>query len=149
MPVRLRTLIAGGEQSDAELIVRALREGGFDPEWRRVMSGEDYVKWLGPELDVILANFRLPQLGALSAIDLLRRSGLAIPLIVVAGAVSEDLAVDWIRQGAIDYLLKDRLARLPAAVMRCARAHHAPGAQAAAGGGVARTGATFPRADRA
>ncbi|MGH2348114.1 MAG: GAF domain-containing protein, partial [bacterium] len=109
------------QESDAELIVAALRRAGFDPVWRRVTSEAEYL-WVlsgeagGPRPDVILADFNLPQFTGIRALELLRRRGEDIPFILVSGTIGEDVAVESIKLGATDYLLKDRLARLGPAI---------------------------------
>jgi PAS domain S-box-containing protein len=68
--------------------------------------------------DLILADFRVPSIGALDVLDVLRERQLDIPVIVVTGTLSDEIAALCIKQGAVDYVLKDRLVRLPAAVER-------------------------------
>ena len=68
--------------------------------------------------DVILADYTLPELGAARALELVKDRRLEVPFIVVSGSIAEETAVAMIRQGAADYLLKDRLARLGPAVAR-------------------------------
>jgi PAS domain S-box-containing protein len=103
---------------DAELIVRQLKRAGFDPALNRVENESDYLAALEPTLDVILADFNLPQFGAQRALELLKRRGLDVPFIVVSGSIGEETAVQVLKSGAADYLLKDRLARLGQAVQR-------------------------------
>jgi PAS domain S-box-containing protein len=114
----VRVLILEDSASDAELMVRELRRNGFDPAWERVDTEAAYVQQLATAPDIVLADFRLPQLDAPRALDLLHGLGLNIPFIVVSGAIGEDVAVSMMRNGASDYLLKDRLARLGPAVKR-------------------------------
>jgi len=116
MSTPLRVLILEDNPADAELMVLELRRAGFEPEGQRVESESDYRACLIPDLDVILADYSLPQFDAPRALHLLQESTLDIPLIVVTGAVGEEVAVGCIKQGAADYLLKDRLARLGQAV---------------------------------
>jgi two-component system cell cycle sensor histidine kinase/response regulator CckA len=116
MATPLQTLILEDHLADAELIVHALRQAGFEPDWRCVDSEADYQAGLHAGLDVILADYSLPQFDALRALHLLQELGLDIPFIVVTGTLSEEAAVECIKQGAADYLLKDRLARLGSAV---------------------------------
>ena len=73
---------------------------------------------LSPELDLILADYSLPQFDALRALHRLQEKGLDVPFIIITGSVSEEVAVECMKQGASDYLLKDRLARLGPAVVR-------------------------------
>jgi PAS domain S-box-containing protein len=114
----LRVLIVEDREADAELLLHALRHAGFDPDWDCVETAAEYLQRLRPELDIILADYSLPQFGALEALRLLKESGLDIPFIIVTGTVSEAVAVECMKQGAADYLLKDSLLRLGAAVTR-------------------------------
>jgi two-component system sensor histidine kinase UhpB len=116
MPILIRVLILEDRQTDAELMVEELRLGGFEPQWQRVETEADYLASLVPELSVILADFNLPAFDAARALRLLNERKLEIPFIVVSGTIGEEVAVAIMREGAADYLLKDRLARLPAAV---------------------------------
>ena len=99
-------------------MAQELRQAGLDPDWKRVDTESDYLAHLRPELDVILADYRLPGFDAFRALDLLKGCALDIPFIIVSGAIGEDTAVAAIKQGAADYLLKDRLARLGPAVVQ-------------------------------
>ncbi len=119
----LRVLIVEDQPIDAELMVRELRPAGHEPAWQRVETEPDYLRELDAEPDVILADYKLPEFDAPRALELLRASGLSIPLIVVTGAVGEDAVVQCMRQGAADYLLKDRLARLGPAVAHSLEQH--------------------------
>jgi two-component system, cell cycle sensor histidine kinase and response regulator CckA len=112
----LRILILEDHAPDAEIVTTKLRSSGFDPEWKHVMNERDFVSTLPEGWDLILADFALPQFNALRALAILREQDSTIPLIVVTGAVGEEVAVECIKQGAADYLLKDRLSRLPSAV---------------------------------
>ncbi len=116
MAAPLRVLILEDRPSDVELMLRELRATGFDPEWTRVDSEEDYLAHLEPDIHIILADFHLPQFDALRALALLREWALDIPFIIVSGIIGEDIAVSAIKEGAADYLHKDRLARLGPAV---------------------------------
>ena len=104
--------------SDAKLVQHQLRQAGFELEARIVDNELDFVAALAEAPDVILGDFNLPDFDAFKAIECLKSTGLDIPLIVVSGAIGEDVAVEAMRMGADDYLLKDRLGRLPAAVSR-------------------------------
>jgi PAS domain S-box-containing protein len=118
MAVPLRVLIVEDRQSDAELLIYALQHSGFTLDWVRVETASEYLVLLRPEIDVILADYSLPQFGAVEALRLLQERGLDIPFIVVTGTISEQVAVECMKQGAADYLLKDSLVRLGAAVSR-------------------------------
>ncbi|TMI93926.1 MAG: PAS domain S-box protein [Bacillati bacterium ANGP1] len=116
--VPLRVLILEDERAHAELMLRELRRGGFAPDWQRVETEQDFLARLDPTLDVILADYRIALFDAPRALRLMQDRGLDIPFIVVSGTVGEDMAVSILKQGAADYLLKDRLARLGEAVRR-------------------------------
>lgn len=118
MDGKLRVLILEDRKSDAEFMVHELRRGGYAPDAVVVADRDGFVSHLSADLDVILADFNLPQFNALAALDELAAAGIAVPLIVVTGMLSDDGAVNCIRRGAADYLLKDRLARLPEAIAR-------------------------------
>ena len=122
MPTAIRVLILEDRPDDAELMVDQLRRGGFDPFWQRVETEADYLGGLAWGPSVILADYYLPQFDAARALRLLRESGLDIPLIVVSGSIGEETAVACMREGAADYLLKDRLVRLAPAVSRALEA---------------------------
>ena len=112
----LRLLILEDRPEDAELALRELRRAGFDPSWRRVDDEAGFKANLDPELDLILADYHQPQFDAVRALKLMQEAGLEIPFVIVSGAVGDDLAVAAVRQGAMDYVLKDRLGRLGTAV---------------------------------
>jgi two-component sensor histidine kinase len=118
MTFPLRVLIVEDRPADAELILYELRRAGFAPDWHRVDNVTDYLARLEPPPDIILADYTLPEFDALSALQRLQESGLDVPLIVVTGSISEEVAVECMKQGAADYLLKDRLTRLGPAVMQ-------------------------------
>ena len=118
MPTAIRVLILEDRPEDAELMAEKLRQGGFDPLWQRVETEADYLAGLASGPSVILADYYLPGFDAARALQLLRERGLDIPFIVVSGVIGEDIAVATMRQGAADYLLKDRLVRLAPAVSR-------------------------------
>jgi CheY-like chemotaxis protein len=114
----LRVLILEDNDSDAELVVDHLKQAGFEPTWDRAEDEAEFVAALNSDLDVILADFNLPAFGAPRALELLKERLLDVPLIVVSGSIGEETAVQVLHNGAADYLLKDRLARLGTAVQR-------------------------------
>jgi DNA-binding NtrC family response regulator len=113
----LKVLIAEDNPADAELLLRELRRGGFEPDWRRVDTEAAYLERLRDGIDLVLSDFEMPQFNGLRALELLKQSGLEIPFILVSGTIGEDTAVEAMKEGAADYLLKDRLTRLGPAVM--------------------------------
>ncbi len=128
----LRVLILEDVSADAELMIHELRQSGFDPDWERVETGEQYLAHLRPDLDVILADYTLPRFDAVEALRLLRKRKLDVPFIVVTGTIEEEAAVACLRQGADDYLIKDRLARLGPAVEQALEARRLRGERRAA-----------------
>ena len=116
---RLRALLLEDNQLDAELILRALRKQNFEVSARIVQDEAGFTEALRTHCpDIVLADFNLPSWTGMAALEVLRREALDIPMILVSGAVGDMTAVDCIKRGATDYVLKDGLARLPEAVRR-------------------------------
>src|SRR5581483_11038618 len=116
MSKNLRILLLEDSEDDALFVLRALKNGGYEPLHRRVDTEEAFKATLeGEEWDAIIADFSLPQLGALRMIQ---ESGKDLPFIIVSGAIGESVAVEAMRSGAHDYILKGSLARLVPAVER-------------------------------
>ena len=109
-------LIVEDSANDAELLVEELRRSNFDPHWRRVETEADYVNSLRPGIDVILSDFTMPHFDGMRALDLLKQQGYEIPFIIVSGTMGEERAVEAIKNGATDYLMKDRTERLGSAI---------------------------------
>ena len=103
--------------SDAELVDRALKKAGIAFEKCLVDTRKEYIEALDKfQPDVILSDHSLPQFNSLEALNLLKESGRDIPFILITSTVSEEFAVSVMLEGASDYVLKDRLQRLPSAV---------------------------------
>ncbi|MEE9217099.1 MAG: response regulator [Anaerolineales bacterium] len=115
MATPLRVLILEDRPLDAELMVLELRRAGFDPQWTRVDTEQDFLANLSQEFDIILSDYSMPKFDALQALILLQGTGQNIPFIVVTGIFEAD-AIECMKEGAADYLIKDRLARLGPAV---------------------------------
>lgn len=121
---KLRALILEDNIDDAALILLELKAAGFDPDWMRVSSKKAYTNALLRErssLDIILADYHLPQFGAPEALEILKSLEVDIPFIVVSGVIREREALQIVREGASDYLYKDRLSRLGMAVTHALR----------------------------
>jgi signal transduction histidine kinase len=112
----LHVLILEDSPIDGEMMIQHLREAGYAPDWRRVETETDYITHLDPALDLILVDYTLPGTTGPRALQILRDRGWDIPAIMVTGTVSEEAAIECLRLGASDYLLKDRLTRLGEAV---------------------------------
>lgn len=120
-PIRL--LMLEDNPSDAELTIHELERAGFDPDWVRVDTEQAFVQRLDLDLDLIIADFKLPQFNGLEALRRVRERNLDVPVVIVSGTIGEEMAVQLIKEGAADYLLKDRLARLGVAVGQALDAH--------------------------
>lgn len=116
MPTNFTLLLVEDNAQDAELVLETLRGAGLDPQCRQVDTREDYLRELNASPDLILSDFSLPQFDGKAALQLLKSTGLEIPFIIVSGCIGEEMAVECMKAGATDYLLKDRLGRLPHAV---------------------------------
>src|SRR5438309_6798856 len=115
---KLRVLLVEDNPADIELVSRELRRGGFDLTMDVVETEEEFTARVrSNSYQVVLADYNLPQWRGLEALNVLRNEKLDIPLILVSGALGDVTAVECIKQGAMDYVLKDRLARLPVAVL--------------------------------
>ena len=115
----LRVLLIEDSDDDAALVLRELKLGGFSPQARRVQNRDELRRALGEQsFDIILCDYSLPELNAQQAFALLRELGLDVPFIIVSGTIGEERAVECIRAGVQDFILKDRLGRLPYAVER-------------------------------
>jgi PAS domain S-box-containing protein len=113
----LRILLVEDSPDDAALVLRELERAGFDPCVCRVETAPAMQAALAAQpWDVIISDHHLPEFSAPAALQLARQNGHHHPFIIVSGAIGEDLAVTVMKQGASDYLLKDRLGRLGPAV---------------------------------
>lgn len=117
----LKLLLAEDVPDDARLLVHQLQKAGYEVDWERVDTEAGFVAALAGAPDIILSDYSMPQFSGLRALELLRDSGLDIPLILVSGTVGEEIAVQAMRHGAADYLLKDRTVRLVSSVERALR----------------------------
>jgi PAS domain S-box-containing protein len=126
----LRILFVEDDPVDVELEVRALATAGVRCTWERVDTEAAFLEQLGNETvyDLIISDYRLPTFDGLSALRLLRARGLTLPFIMVSGALGEEAAIETMKLGATDYVLKERLERLAPVVQRAlqdaAQRHH-------------------------
>lgn len=117
-PERVHALLVEDSAADAELIVHQLCQSGFDLSWTRVETEAEFLASLEKPPTIILADYSLPQFSGLRALELVQQRGLAIPFIMVSGAIGDEAAAAVVKQGATDYVLKSRLDRLGGAIMR-------------------------------
>jgi signal transduction histidine kinase len=116
---QLRVLHVEDNELDAELVAGALRRGGFLASVVVVQTEAEFEQQLRLHRpDIVLADYNLPQWKGMEALEVLQREGADIPLILVSGALGDVTAVECIKRGATDYVLKDGLARLPEAIRR-------------------------------
>ncbi|HEV7436722.1 MAG TPA: HWE histidine kinase domain-containing protein [Pseudorhizobium sp.] len=114
-----RILVLEDSHLDAELIREHLATMRSPPVIHYATNRSEYVAALAaPDFDVILADFSLPDFDGMSALDMARDALPEVPFIFVSGILGEEVAIESFRRGATDYVLKQRLIRLPAAVDR-------------------------------
>ena len=120
--MKLRVLFVEDDPADIELASCALKKAGIDPEYDVADSAESFASLIQKNAyDVVLADYNLPSWNGMGTVDALRNEGLDIPVVLVSGALGETRAVECIKRGAADYVLKDHLLRLPEAVRRAVR----------------------------
>jgi len=119
MTKKLRVLIVEDSEDDAELVLRELRSGGYEPLSERVDTHKAMADALKRQMwDVITIDYSMPHFNGLQALKLLRKSALDIPCIIVSGKIGEETAVALMKAGANDYVMKGNLKRLASAIER-------------------------------
>ena len=109
-------LLLEDKPDDSALIELELERTGLNLQYIHVRNEAEYLQHLTADIDLILSDYSLPRFNALTALDYLQKTGLDIPFIIVSGMINEDFAVECMKRGAADYLLKDRLTRLGQAI---------------------------------
>lgn len=116
---QLKVLIVEDSEIDAGLMAYELERFGYDVSWRRVESAAELKLALRSlTWDVVLSDYAMPHFNGLEALEIVRTCGFDLPFVLVSGTIGEEVAVEAMRAGANDYLLKDRMARLGPAVER-------------------------------
>lgn len=119
MTAPLRVLHLEDNARDAELVQATLETEGLATNLTRVETEQDFVAALQPEkFDVVLADYTLPSFDGLSALQVAQKRTPDLPFIFVSGTLGEDVAIEALKHGATDYVLKTRLARLAPSVQR-------------------------------
>jgi two-component system sensor histidine kinase VicK len=119
MQTMLKTLIVEDREADAALLIRELRRGGYELIFERVDSEPAMTDAIVHEnWDIVFADYSMPNFSVAAALAVIAKSGLDVPLIVVSGSVGEESAVEVMRAGAQDLILKHNLKRLSPAVAR-------------------------------
>ncbi len=119
MKKKLHLLQVEDNEDDALLIQNELQRGGYEPVAERVETAEAMkaalknYKW-----DIVISDYALPLFNGLDALEILKESGLDLPFILVSGTIGEDIAIEAMKSGASDYLVKENLKRLAPAVSR-------------------------------
>jgi diguanylate cyclase (GGDEF)-like protein len=116
--VGLRLLILEDAAAEAELTVRALETAGLDCAWQRVDSETEFRAGLREQPDIVLSDFSLPRFDGMSALAIAASEAPGIPFIFVSGTIGEERAIEALKHGAVDYVLKTNLARLGPAAKR-------------------------------
>ncbi|HWH72594.1 MAG TPA: PAS domain S-box protein [Candidatus Sulfotelmatobacter sp.] len=115
----LRILLVEDSRDDAELLLRELRRGGYQPLWERVESAQAMRRALeNSSWDLVISDYVMPGFDGLEALALVQAMHLEVPFLLVSGHIGEEMAVAALKTGANDYLMKDRLARLVPTVRR-------------------------------
>ena len=128
----LRVLHLEDSDLDHELAMAHLQRAGLRVQAQRIESRAEFAEALHGDWDLILSDYNLPGFSGLQALDMLRDSGRLLPFILVSGEIGEDTAVEAMRNGASDYLLKNNLARLAPAMEHAIEAAEARRARLAA-----------------
>lgn len=122
LETKLRVLILEDNPADAELTESALLRGGLEFVARRVDTKETFLRELdGFAPDLVLADYSLPSFGGMAALDICRKHRPDVPFIVVSGVLGEEFAIETLKQGATDFVPKQRLSRLVPVVRRALR----------------------------
>ncbi len=115
----LRVLLLEDSDIDTELLIGHLYKAGIECQITRAATRQEFMNALQPgEIDIVLADYSLPDFDGLSALEIVRRTSPELPFIFVSGVVGEEFAINALRRGATDYVMKRGLNRLPAAVDR-------------------------------
>jgi PAS domain S-box-containing protein len=118
MPKKINILIVDDNAADAALVAHELERINLQVQITRAHSRESFAREFARFPDLILTDFSMPGFGAIELLRIVRDSHTDIPVMIISGTIGEDAAVDAMKHGAVDYLLKDRLGRLGPAIER-------------------------------
>jgi DNA-binding NtrC family response regulator len=119
MTAPLHVMLIENSMADAELNLRELERAGFKCEPQIIVTRAEFLEHVERfPFDIVLADYCLPGWTGMDAFTAMRQSGRDVPFILVTGILGEEVAVECIKQGVTDYVLKDHLARLPLVVAR-------------------------------
>jgi diguanylate cyclase (GGDEF)-like protein len=114
----LRLLLVEDSEDDATLLIEYLRQGGYEPRCTRVDSERALGDALDREWDLIIADYTMPGFSGTAALEMVRSRGLEVPFIFVSGTIGDEVAVEAMKNGADDYIIKNNLNRLIPAITR-------------------------------
>jgi len=115
----LQVLVVEDSENDTELLLEEICHYKYEPFHQRVQTASDFMSALGRRVwDVIISDYHMPEFNGLAALKILRETGFDIPFIVVSGTYGEDAAVDMMKAGASDFIVKENLSRLVPAIER-------------------------------
>ncbi|MEO7908333.1 MAG: response regulator, partial [Roseiflexaceae bacterium] len=122
MPAQLHILVLEDNLLDAELAILALDQAGYACQWDCVDTRAAFLAHLDSQIyDLVISDYNLPTFDGLSAVQLLRQRDPDLPFILVSGTLGEETAIESLKAGATDYVVKSHLARLPPVVTRALR----------------------------
>ncbi len=117
--IPIKVLIIEDTDDDKELILRKLKRGGYIPEYECIQTREELVDALDVQhWDLILCDYSMPEFDGLTALKIVKQKAVDIPFVLISGTVGEDIAVEAMKSGAQDYMMKDNLIRLIPVVKR-------------------------------
>lgn len=115
----LKLLIAEDSEDDLFFLLRVLRKGGYDVTYHNIQTADDMKKALAQEnWDAVISDYSMPSFTGVEALELVQQLDYNLPFIIVSGAIGEEIAVNAMRNGAYDYMMKDNLARLVPSLQR-------------------------------
>ncbi len=114
----LRFLIVDDSEDDTLLIIRELKKGGISPDYLRVDNAVKLAKALKDPWDLVISDHNMPGFSSEEALQIIKDSDIDLPVIIVSGTIGDDVAVNAMKSGAQDYVMKDNLARLIPAIQR-------------------------------
>ncbi|HEX5324546.1 MAG TPA: response regulator [Capsulimonadaceae bacterium] len=115
----LHILFVEDSLDDVKLLLIELRQGGYAPVYKQVQTAEDMRDALAcGECEIVISDYRMPGFSGLDALAIVKETGQDIPFIIVSGTIGEVAAVEAMRAGAHDYVMKDNLTRLAPAIQR-------------------------------
>lgn len=119
MPTKLNLLIVEDDPNDAELAIAELENNGFQCTWDRVETKDAFLTCLDEKpYDLILSDYSMPAFDGMTALKLMQEHRVEIPFILISGTVGEEVAIDSLKAGATDYVMKGRLSRLGPVIKR-------------------------------